>query len=393
MDYSTRKEKILLVDDEPNVLAGYVRGLRQRYNVFTAEGGVKGLETIEESGPFAVIVADMRMPVMDGVKFLKKVKRIAPESTRMMLTGNADQETAMQAVNVGAIFRFLTKPCPATDLLAALALGVRQYRLVTAEKEIMEKTLSGSIKLLTELLSISEPVLIAKAEKIRDYVQLTSKILEVENAWELEVAAMMAPLGALTQPPELRQKMRDIATLSEAEKDAVMDIPELSGRLLAHIPRMENISRLTAVAAGIPEIEYSSQQVDTLPFDIKVMKTLADLVELELRGMSDKDAFGVLRTRNTIYDITITQRIEQILEEYKVKQAMENMQCLEVRVKHLINGDILNQNVESQDERLLLSKGTKITDVYLARLHNYRRLVGIQEPIQILRRKFEIKPH
>ena len=66
-------EKILYVDDDPNILAAYKRILRNRFQVETAPGGKEGLEVIAGGGPFAVVISDMRMPEMDGVEFLAKV--------------------------------------------------------------------------------------------------------------------------------------------------------------------------------------------------------------------------------------------------------------------------------------------------------------------------------
>ena len=102
-------EKFLFVDDEPNVLQSMERQLRKRFVVRTACGGKEALKVLKEDGPFAVIVSDMRMPEMDGVQLLSQVKDMYPETVRMMLTGNADQDTATEAVNTGQIFRFLTK--------------------------------------------------------------------------------------------------------------------------------------------------------------------------------------------------------------------------------------------------------------------------------------------
>ena len=133
-------DKILFVDDEENILQSIKRELRKRFEVFTACGGTEALDVLRKDGPFAVIVSDMRMPVMDGIQLLTTVKDIYPETVRLMLTGNADQETAIEAVNKGAIFRFLNKPCPTPTLAMALALAVRQYRLITAEKELLNKT-------------------------------------------------------------------------------------------------------------------------------------------------------------------------------------------------------------------------------------------------------------
>ena len=91
-------EKILFVDDEPNVLQSMERQLRKRFSLRTAEGGEEALRILKEEGPFAVIVSDMRMPGMDGVQLLSRTKEIYPDTVRLMLTGNADQDTAVDAV-------------------------------------------------------------------------------------------------------------------------------------------------------------------------------------------------------------------------------------------------------------------------------------------------------
>src|SRR5271165_2133310 len=109
-------KKILFVDDEPNVLAAFERQLRKEFAVETALGPWAGLKALQNRQDYAVVVADMRMPEMNGVEFLAKVKHSAPDVVRMMLTGNADQTTATEAVNHGSIFRFLNKPCPPEKL-------------------------------------------------------------------------------------------------------------------------------------------------------------------------------------------------------------------------------------------------------------------------------------
>ena len=131
-------EKILLVDDDANLLAAYKRQMRNQFQIEVAQDGEQGLFAVDTLGPFAVVVADLRMPVMDGIQFLSKVKQRAPDSVRIMLTGHADLYSAMEAVKEGSIFRFLTKPCPPETFAKALLAGSVQYRLVTERKQ-MEK--------------------------------------------------------------------------------------------------------------------------------------------------------------------------------------------------------------------------------------------------------------
>jgi CheY-like chemotaxis protein len=120
-------------------------------------GGAAALALMGEAGPFAIIVSDTRMPGMDGVELLSQVKEQFPDTTRVMLTGNADQATAMEAVNRGAIFRFLTKPCDSELLVQTLEAGIRQYELVTAEMQLLDQTLKGTLEMLVELLSLLDP--------------------------------------------------------------------------------------------------------------------------------------------------------------------------------------------------------------------------------------------
>ena len=135
--------KVLIVDDEPAVLEGYKRLLRRDFDLETAEGGELGLRVIQEQGPFALVISDMRMPRMDGVQFLSRVKELSPETVRMVLTGHADMQAAIDAVNQGSVFRFLTKPCEKETLAKAITTGFVQYQLVIAEKVLLENTLIG----------------------------------------------------------------------------------------------------------------------------------------------------------------------------------------------------------------------------------------------------------
>jgi signal transduction histidine kinase len=132
-------EKILFVDDDSNLLASYQRQLRGQYTVDTSSNGQEGLESIFHRGPYAIVISDYRMPGMDGVTFLSRVREASPDTVRMLLTQYADLQTAIEAVNKGNIFRLLTKPCPPDALANALAAGFNQYRLVIAERERVEK--------------------------------------------------------------------------------------------------------------------------------------------------------------------------------------------------------------------------------------------------------------
>ncbi len=132
-------DKILFVDDEPAVLDGYRRMLHREFEVDTAVGGELGLTTIHENGPYSVVISDMRMPGMNGAEFLFQVRQKSPETVRMLLTGGTDLNAAIDAVNKGNIFRFLTKPCTKETLVEAIHIGLTQYQSVMTEKKLAKK--------------------------------------------------------------------------------------------------------------------------------------------------------------------------------------------------------------------------------------------------------------
>ncbi|MGO8757588.1 MAG: response regulator [Terracidiphilus sp.] len=132
-------EKILFVDDEASVLDGYRRVLRLEFSLTTALSGEQGLATIKATGPYAVVVSDMRMPGMNGAEFLAQVRQRAPDSVRILLTGHADLDSAIDAVNKGNIFRFLTKPCEKQVLVDAIHSALEKFRERTAQKDLVKR--------------------------------------------------------------------------------------------------------------------------------------------------------------------------------------------------------------------------------------------------------------
>jgi signal transduction histidine kinase len=119
--------QILLVDDEPRLLRALKRPVSEEFNVLTATSGDEALDVLAKNTQVKVIVADMQMPGMNGIELLKNVKARFPSLRRVMLTGNADMETAIAAINEGEVMRFLRKPCDTNELITLLRQGVEEY--------------------------------------------------------------------------------------------------------------------------------------------------------------------------------------------------------------------------------------------------------------------------
>ncbi|HRY14336.1 MAG TPA: response regulator, partial [Candidatus Competibacteraceae bacterium] len=238
----TERPKILCVDDEPNVLEGLKLHLRRHYTVHTATGGPLALECLEREGPFAVVLSDMRMPGMDGATLLGQIRRRSPDTTRMLLTGHADLDSAIAAVNEGQLFRFLLKPCPPPTLLQAFEAGIAQYRLLTAERVLLEQTLRGVIQTLTNILALTHPVAFGRANRLKRHaVDLARQIGIHQDLWPLEVAAMLSQIGCIILPDETLEKLYQGGVPGEKERAMLERVPTVTEQLLGNIPRLEAV--------------------------------------------------------------------------------------------------------------------------------------------------------
>ena len=268
---STRptKPRVLLVDDEPAILAGLSRQLRGSYDVVTSTDAVTGLDLLENDGPFAVVVSDMRMPAMDGATFLARARNAAGHTTRVLLTGQADVESAVAAVNEGQIFRFLTKPCPVDTLLQCLRDAVDQHRQSQAQHQLLDSAL---VPEPTPDLAGAKAEL-AAALANRDFVLWYQPVVDLRTNRTMGAEALVRwqhPERGLLQPDQfiplaeatgmilpisqwvLGQACRDAASWPQpADGDPLTVAVNLSAHQVSD-PRLLDIVKRTLSRAGLP---------------------------------------------------------------------------------------------------------------------------------------------
>jgi len=379
-------EKVLFVDDDPNLLASCERSFRRLFNVETAAGAEAALETIAAHSPFAVVVSDRHMPGMDGITFLTKVKERSPDTVRLMLTGNADLEGAIKVVNEGNIFRFLTKPCPSEILGKAVEDALKQYRLIRAEKELLNNTLNGSIKLLTDILSTTDPEAFGRAQAVRDLIHFVLNKLHVENDWEIPLAVMLAPIGNLTIPPQLLLRAHEGGALSKVEERLVAQLPEASARLLANIPRLEGVARIIrhqhSRYDGTGGAAPSPLKGEALPLGSRLLKILADLAHLQATDVSRTAALDQMQSRFGCYDPAMLNAVRQFYG-LNVRQRDSESSDLLISLCDLAPGMVLSANVETKDGTLILCTGHQLTEFTLEKVKNFALVSGIKEPLQV----------
>jgi hypothetical protein len=303
-----------------------------------------------------------------------------------MLTGNADLDTAIKVVNQSNIFRFLTKPCPPDYLAKAIEDGARQYELVISERELLENTLTGSIRVMTEILAIMDPKSFDRALALRGLMMTLGKALRVPALWELSAASLLSQIGATAIPQSVLVKQRSQQTLTAIEKDVVTRIPEIGHKLLVNIPRLENVARVVLYqtkhfdGSGFPEDTIAG---DAIPLGSRMMFLLKDLAQIRVEGTSLSEAFNSLRSRTGFYDPKVVDAafscfINPIAFARPVEKELVHIMAKDLRIGH-----VLMDNIVTKDGILLISSGHVISGATLEKIRNFTIITGIKEPIAV----------
>jgi response regulator RpfG family c-di-GMP phosphodiesterase len=381
--------RVLLVDDEPNVLDALRRQLRREFSVETAVGAANGLAVLGHKGPFAVVVSDFMMPGIDGAAFLAAARRFAPDTVRMVLTGHANLEGAASTVNDGQIFRLLLKPATPEAMSAALRDCVGQHELVVGERELLEQTLRGSVSALTDVLSLTSPTGFTRASRMRRLVTAMLDIMDVAERWPIELATMLAQLGVVSLPPSVAAKLEADTALDAAERAMVNAIPTVAEKLLSPIPRMAPVceairySRTQYNGLGSPDEHVAG---DGIPLGGRILRLVQDYDQLTVRGMAVDDALATLRAATGIYDISLFSALT-------AAASSDDGEVHGVMLVDLKPGVLLAADARTKTDVLLAPRGEEVTLSLLARLHNFATLdEGVAEPLLVRSAGGVVKP-
>jgi response regulator RpfG family c-di-GMP phosphodiesterase len=384
-------DKILFVDDEPAFLTSYQLTLPQdlhslnpdlstdststdptstapqHLDVETAIGGAAGLAAIQDRGPYSVVISDMRMPGMNGLEFLARVQQSAPETVRMLLTGYSDIETVMNAVNRGQVFQYLAKPCEPQTLAQAVTIGLSQYRLIRAEKELLENTLMGAIEVLTDVLSAVSPEAFARSSRIARYVRHLAATFQLRPAWCYQAAAMLSQLGCITLDPELLQAAYLDTRLSPEDRARYEAHAAVAQALLANVQRLEPVAwmvgqQFAATPQKPPQTPHLSEE-DML-LGAKLLRMASSFESLRIRGVSAAEAILRLRHRAE-FDPKLVDALAE-LQEGASKMELRKVALTKIKV-----GTILQQNVRNRGGVLIVAKGQEVTPPVLVRLQHF----------------------
>lgn len=371
---------VLVVDGDPVVLEALTQLIRRSYDVVSAVDGEAALELLQSQVGVAAIVSDMQVPDMEGAMFLARARQVAPDALRILLSGRMDFDAVVAAINEGQVFRILAKRSAPSALMAAVDAAVEQHRLLTSERVLLEQTLHGAVKTLTDILSLTDPLAFGRATRVKRLVSELAFRLGVVDRWQVEVAAMLSQIASVTLPTETVEKVFYGQDLTEAEQHIVARMPAVTEQLLANIPRLEGVREILATYPRDhrnAEPDNGDPRRRTLARHAQILRVAIDYDVLEMQGASSGVAIDTIRGRTGRYD-------PRVIEALVVVRG-RNTQRHEVRelpLRALSAGMVFAQDVKLANGTLLVGRGGEVSAGFLQRVRNFRP-GAIREPIRV----------
>lgn len=362
--------RLLLVDDEVNVLDGLKRRLQLEYKVFSASDGAVALRLLAQEGEMDVIISDMRMPGMSGAALLAQTSQLYPDMVRMLLTGYTDLESAISAINEGQIFRFLVKPCPGDVLRLQLKAAVRQHQLIASERILLEQTLRGAVQALSEVLSLAMPEAFGKATRVRERAHLLAERCGIQDLWRIDVAATLSQVGAVTLSHETATKLYRAEPLNATEQAEVDQLPVIAVEVLDKIPRLEAVKDLIAVGFA------AKSGAVPRALEAQALRICVEYDALHDAGMNAADALASLKRRG--FNVELISALTEMVAAESSKSRV-----VEVTLQELRDGMVLAEDVFALNGTLLLARGHTIKANVINRLRGMRPNLANRQTLRV----------
>lgn len=381
------KAMIVLADPDTGIQSAFTRLFSTSYDPVCFSESEQALKFLKEHPGAAVIISCYNLPGRGGTAFLRAAEGIAPLAARIMLTHETSTEAILKAVNEGHAFMYLEKPCQTPDLVSAIETGLSHHRHMAKERLLLERTLSGSVRMLIEMLSLFHPDAFRRTGTVRKQAVELAHALGMKKTWELEMAVMLSPLGEALLPKHILTRYRAARTLNEQEREILDKAPAQTRELLKNIPQFDKVSDYLYLSArgfdgsGFPK---DGPKGNDLPLVSRIIRLLTDLWYASPENGPDAAAFGALTFKSQKYDPRILKLARKILLDDALGDRKQVVS--ECHIRSLRAGDILVDDVLTETTReLVLAAGHVLTPTMVRRLEVFNQTSGIRQPVRVER--------
>lgn len=423
------KHSILVVDDEASITKSLNRLLRiEGLNTIEAKSGLEGLELLKSmEKPISGIISDQRMPNMTGAQFLQKAKKIVPDAFRILLTGYSDMDAIIDAVNMGEIHKYFTKPWDDSELLGQVRQSLKQYELILENKRLnniikgqnkklkeinstleqkveerskqiikknheLEQNLYNTVRAFASLIDNSSPVMIGHGRRVSLYSKQIGQYLNLSETEiiHVEIAGLLHDIGKIGFSEKLLTL--NYSKMNDEEKDLYEKHPEEGQAIVRFINKLDHVGLIIRShherydGSGYPD-QLSG---DCIPIEsqiISVSDRYDSIVNLNIN--KDKYIKEYEKERNTTYDHLPTDSVlksaavlhikknafsefspdvVKAFLSFSKKQGINDGNDKEIPIEKITEGMVLSRSLYTSNGRFILPYNTKLTQDHIDKL-------------------------
>jgi response regulator RpfG family c-di-GMP phosphodiesterase len=372
-----KNNRVLIVDDDEQALALFRRSLRKHYHVESALTGSEAVRLLDHDDPFGVVVADLRMPEMDGLAVLRHAREIAPETVRILLSGEADVASLESAINSAAVHRFLSKACQPDELRDAVSEAVSHYQLITEEKSLLSSTVSASMRALIDIVAMATPEIFERCIEIRPLVGEIAKEMQLHNAWHCEVASLLCKLGCVAIREASVDAVFGLEQLGPYETAALQDQGHVAADLIGAIPSLSAVAEIVRHQDNA----YVSRDPDELakneiPVGSRILKAASDYVAHRIRWNDGELALATMELTPDDYDPQIVELLvksEKLERRYRIEA---------VGVDNIPQRGFVYEPIKTETGEVVFQRGEELSLTLCQRLNGVLKTRGLQQPLK-----------
>jgi CheY-like chemotaxis protein len=369
MNMGKEKQRILIVDDTPENLHILTAILRGHYTVMVANDGERALKLAGMDPAPELILLDIMMPGMDGYTVCQTLKNnpVLKDIPIIFISAMSDLSNIVKGFEVGGV-DYITKPFHPQEVLVRVHTHMNLQNARSELQSLLSKTLTGSIKVMIELLSFSNPYLVEKSNRIRRFARDMFIALPINSldAWNIDLAIMLSQIGCISLP-DIMKKKNSVTPLTDEELVRFGQYPALGADIVSKIPRLEHVADIirnqlihpSLLKKDLPEIVYYGSAL------LNFMLVYDDLVT---SGMASMFAISKLKEQVPNYPVFLINRLSELIN----KETKNHKHT--VRINDLIPGMVLNENIISKSGEILLTKGTELTENLIQVLQRFLKI-------------------
>lgn len=409
---------VLFVDDESNILQSVRRIMRKvDVKVETTTSPEEAIDLVQ-SRAYAVVVSDQRMPGMGGVELLEHVRTLSPDTVRIILTGYADVQASVDAINKGAVYRYLNKPWEDDDLRNCIKQGVDQYLLIQENRRLqelterqndelrdlnenlkqkvmdrtwevlrlnqkLERSFMGAVEAMARLGEMHSRVLGSHAKRVAMLSTEIAKQVGVsgKDLLQIEVAATLHDIGKMLVDTTILKKQED--RLASDEQAALREHPAQGEAIVRMVPNNQDAARFVRHhherfdGRGYPDGQVATE----IPLGSRIIAVANAYDKLlnarhSFTNTTPFQACQLVEDRSgSEFDPAVVEALHAVVR--KIEGEVESGYEIELGLKDLIPGMVLSRDLKADDGRLLAQKNHAIES---AQIDALRRL-DAKEPI------------